>query len=88
MAFLEEKARILALLDQAAKTDRKPLVVIGREGGATFDGCAIISAPFGRNGAEGQIGIVGSSRMDYTVGIPLVNLAAELLSRNFEATEE
>jgi heat-inducible transcriptional repressor len=80
MIFLEEKTRILTLLDQAAKTDKGPIVIIGREGGETFDGCALISAPFGRSGSEGRIGVVGSSRMDYAVGIPLVNLAASLLS--------
>lgn len=80
MGFLEEKTRILALLDQAAKTDVGPIVIIGREGGETFDGCAMISAPFGRSGSEGRIGVVGSSRMDYSVGISLVNLAARLLT--------
>lgn len=82
MFFLEEKGRILTLLDQAAKTDKGPIVIIGKEGGEDFDGCAMISAPFGKNGAEGQIGVVGSSRMDYAVGVPLVSLAAELLSRD------
>ena len=81
MSVLEEKRRILALLDQAANTDEGPLVIIGREGGEAFEGCAMISAPFGSGGAEGRIGVLGSSRMDYKAGIPLVNIAAELLSR-------
>ncbi len=80
MLFLEEKSRILALLDQAAEETDKLVVIIGREGGESFDGCAMISAPFGRTGLEGQIGVVGSSRMDYSSAIPLVKLASVLLS--------
>jgi heat-inducible transcriptional repressor len=82
MQFLEEKTRILALLDQAAQSDRGPLVIIGQEGGASFEGCAMISAPFGTEGRVGQIGVIGSSRMDYKLIIPMVKLAAKLMSRN------
>ena len=88
MLFLEEKTRILKLLDQAAKTDKGPIVVIGQEGGESFEGCAMISAPFGGEGNNGQIGIVGSSRMDYKLVIPLVNLAAKLISRNITHENE
>jgi heat-inducible transcriptional repressor len=81
MQFLEEKSRILTLLDQTADMNGRPIVIIGREGGVGFEGCAMVSAPFGPGGSEGQIGVVGSSRMDYTAAIPLVRLAAELLTR-------
>ena len=80
MLVLEEKTRILALLDQAAKRHSGPVVVIGQEGGESFDGCAMISAPFGPTGSQGQIGIIGSSRIDYSAVIPLVGMAAEFLT--------
>jgi len=86
MDALEEKARILDLLDQAAETDGGPLVIIGREGGEGFEGCALITAPFRHGGAEGQIGVIGSIRMDYPAMLPLVNLSANLLS--FEESED
>jgi heat-inducible transcriptional repressor len=81
MLFLEEKSRILKLLDQAVGTSQGPIVIIGQEGGESFEGCAMISAPFGDAASQGQIGILGSSRMDYRMVIPLVNLAAKLLTR-------
>lgn len=87
MLFLEEKTRILDLLDQAAQTDNGPLVIIGQEGGASFEGCAMISAPFGAQGSQGQIGIIGSSRMDYRLVIPMVNLAAKLMTQNLKDDE-
>ncbi len=80
MGVLEEKARILDLLDRAAETDHGPVVIIGREGGERFEGCAMISSPFGDRNNVGQIGIIGSNRMDYSAVIPMVNLAAQFLS--------
>lgn len=80
MRVLEEKNHILALLDQAAETTRGPVVVIGQEGGKFFHGCAMISAPFGRGHNEGRVGVIGSSRMNYSAIIPLVGLAAEFLT--------
>ncbi len=82
MLFLEEKSKILALLDQTAGLNDRPIVIIGKEGGAGFEGCAMVSAPFGPGGSEGQIGVVGSSRMNYSAAIPLVRFAAELLTRS------
>ncbi len=87
MRFLEEKNRILALLDQAAETTDGPVVVIGQEGGKSFHGCAMISAPFGRGRSEGRVGVVGSSRMNYSAIIPLVGLAAEFLTSRFSGDD-
>jgi len=84
MAALEERKRILSLLDQAAAGDRGPLVIIGREGGDDFKGCALITSPFGGGGSVGQIGILGPTRMDYQAMIPLVELSAELVSDRLE----
>jgi heat-inducible transcriptional repressor len=84
MGALEEKRRILDLLDQAAANDRGPLVIIGREGGEDFKGCALITSPFGVGGAAGRIGILGPMRMDYPAMIPLVELSARLVSMQLE----
>lgn len=78
--FLEEKSRILELLDRAAKTSDEPVVIIGHEGGKSFEGCAMVTAPFG-GGGEGRVGILGSIRMDYSAAISLVAMSARFLSR-------
>jgi heat-inducible transcriptional repressor len=80
LRFLEEKARILELLDRAAETDRGPIIIIGREGGESFSGCAMITSPFGGKGSEGQVGIIGPVRMDYSAVLPLVAMAAQFMS--------
>lgn len=87
LSVLEEKTRILELLDRAAKKSSDPLVIIGDEGGEGFDGCAMISAPFGGHGPEGKIGIIGSMRMNYSAIIPLVAAAAQFLSKHFSGDE-
>ena len=81
LVTLEEKGRILELLDRAAESDKGPLVIIGQEGGVNFDGCSLVSSPFGKNGF---VGVVGSTRMDYHTMIPLVSLSARLLSLTFK----
>ncbi|MCP4603079.1 MAG: heat-inducible transcription repressor HrcA [Proteobacteria bacterium] len=88
MRVLEEKARILDLLDSAAETSRGPVVIIGEEGGEGFDGCAMITSPFGEKNNEGQIGIIGSMRMDYSAVIPLVALAAQFLSTHLLGNDD
>ena len=84
---LEQKARLLDMLDKAAATDRGPLVIIGSEGGAGFEGCALVTAPFGVGGRGGQVGIVGSARMDYRAALPLVSLSAQLLSTGLRSKD-
>ncbi len=78
--FLEEKSRILELLDRAARTGGDPIVIIGHEGGRGFEGCAMVTAPFG-GGGEGRVGILGSIRMDYSAAMSLVAMSAQFLSR-------
>lgn len=84
LSTLEEHQRVLELLDKAAASDRGPLVIIGREGGEEFTGCALITSRFRGGGAVGQIGILGPTRMDYKAMIPLVELSAELVSRRLD----
>ncbi|MCU0661282.1 MAG: heat-inducible transcriptional repressor HrcA [Myxococcota bacterium] len=81
MRVLEEKSLLLELLDRAAATDKGPMVLIGDEGGSAFEGCAIISAPFGPDAGGGRVGVIGPSRMNYRTLVPLIALSAERLSR-------
>ncbi|MCK9523550.1 MAG: heat-inducible transcriptional repressor HrcA [Proteobacteria bacterium] len=80
METLDHKNRILDMLDQAAQSDAGPMVIIGGEGGDDFAGCALISSPFALAGGVGQVGILGSNRMNYPTLLPLVSLSARLIS--------
>jgi heat-inducible transcriptional repressor len=86
MGTLDRKALLLDMLDKAAATDRGPLVIIGSEGGVGFEGCALVMAPFGVTGSGGQVGIIGSARMNYRAALPLVSLSAQLLSSGLKAS--
>ncbi|MDJ0764171.1 MAG: heat-inducible transcriptional repressor HrcA [Myxococcota bacterium] len=88
MRELEEKTRLLDLLDRAVETKKKPVVIIGGEAGDRLEGCAIITSPFGSDANKGQVGIIGSMRMDYSALIPLVALAAQSLSTRLLGEEE
>jgi len=87
LVTLERKNRILDMLDQAARTDKGPMVIIGDEGGDEFSGCALISATFGAAGSQGQVGLLGSSRMNYPTLLPLVSLSARLISAALTTNE-
>ncbi len=80
LRFLEEKTRILSLLDKTAETDPGPTVIIGEEVGDRLEGCAIITSPFGDSTNSGRVGVIGSMRMNYPALIPLVALASQFLS--------
>jgi heat-inducible transcriptional repressor len=88
LQVLEEKTKLLGLLDRAVETDRGPLIVIGKEGGEPLEGCALISFPFGSAQSEGKIGVIGPTRMDYSSIIPLVSLSAATLSKTFNESED
>jgi heat-inducible transcriptional repressor len=88
MQVLEEKALLLELLDRAAATDRGPLVLIGDEGGSAFEGCAVITAPFGPENSGGRVGVIGPSRMNYRTLVPLVAVSAARLSRLLDEGEK
>lgn len=84
---LEQKGRLLDMLDKAAATDRGPLVIIGDEGGEGFEGCALVTASFGAPGEGGQVGVVGSARMDYRRALPLVSLSAQLITAGLKTAD-
>jgi transcriptional regulator of heat shock response len=48
----------------------------------------MITAPVGADGSGGQIGIIGSMRMNYPAMIPLVELSAKMLDRRLKEAKD
>ncbi|MFZ3072510.1 MAG: heat-inducible transcriptional repressor HrcA [Thermodesulfobacteriota bacterium] len=78
----EEKSLLLRILDRSIR-EKGVNISIGSECAAKeFDGLSIVTAPYGKSGqAPGALGVIGPVRMDYSRIIPLVDYAAESMTR-------
>jgi heat-inducible transcriptional repressor len=76
---LEEKERVISVLDRAAQA-RELRIFIGAESGLAPRDLAVIAAPYrAAEGVLGTVGVIGPLRMDYARVIPLVELTARSL---------
>jgi heat-inducible transcriptional repressor len=76
-----EKRDILHLLDQSLHGEGVQ-IFIGHESGYTIlDDCSVIAAPYSQDDrVVGVLGVIGPTRMAYERVIPLVDIAARMLS--------
>ncbi len=76
---LEEKERVLSVLEQASAA-RELRIFIGAESGLAPRDLAVVAAPYrAAEGLLGTVGVIGPARMDYARVIPLVELTAQSL---------
>jgi len=85
---LDEREKLLALLDLAMQT-KKGHVVVGEEVGELGGGqLAIVGASYTSHGqAAGTVGVIGPTRMDYPRVLPLVAATAHAMSEFMERSE-
>ncbi|MGH8135692.1 MAG: heat-inducible transcriptional repressor HrcA, partial [Steroidobacteraceae bacterium] len=76
-----EKRDILHLLDQSLRGEGVQ-IFIGHESGYTIlDDCSVVAAPYSQDDrVVGVLGVIGPTRMAYERVIPLVDIAARMLS--------
>ncbi len=79
---LEEKHRLLALLDRVQRA-RQMQIFVGAESGLSSEGSlSVVACPYGPpDHVLGTVGVIGPTRMDYERVIPVVNFTAQVLSR-------
>jgi heat-inducible transcriptional repressor len=78
-AALEEKKRLLKILEQAASAGELQ-IYIGAE--SELGDVAVVASPFGIEGQVlGTVGVIGPLRMDYAKVIPLVEFTAKAVSK-------
>jgi len=87
MAALDEKQRIVKILDRCLESDGVK-IFIGSEAGIPVDGISMVTAPY-RNGEKiiGTLGVIGPTRMNYSEVIPVVDFTAKLVSDLIEAED-
>lgn len=82
LRVLEDRERLLALLDSALSADNVR-VYLGEEA-AQAVGCpvSVVAAPFREEDGEsaGALGVIGPTRMDFPFVVPRVSAAAEAMS--------
>jgi heat-inducible transcriptional repressor len=78
---LEEKERMLRLLDRIIRADVLRVVIGSEIGDPGIDSCAVVTAPFGDSPPLGGMGVIGPVRMRYAVVIPLVRSLSEHVSQ-------
>ncbi|MBI5014735.1 MAG: heat-inducible transcription repressor HrcA [Deltaproteobacteria bacterium] len=82
----EKKGLLLRLLERASRASGIQ-VLIGQENALTdLSDCAVVSASYGKPGrAQGSLGVIGPTRMDYARVMGLVDFTARLLGELLEA---
>jgi len=77
----EEKLKLVEIFLSGVEEEENLSVRIGQENTAEpFHKCAIISSPYYMHGVNsGRIAIVGPTRMQYDIAIPLVSRMAEMI---------
>lgn len=79
-AFLEEKGRLLNLLNAALSSSSVQVSFCDEDSG--LPGCSIVSAPYGsRNTAFGVISVIGPNRMNYSEVMPVLSCFSGALTR-------
>ncbi len=80
IAALEEKERMLQLLDEVMQADVLRVAIGSEIDDPVVDACAVISAPFGDGPALGGLGLIGPIRMRYDRLIPLVRRLSDTIN--------
>lgn len=78
---VEDKARLLVLLDQVLAAQGVCVAFAGELGAGELDGLAFVATRYGPRGSQtGTLGVIGPRRMDFARVIPLVGYVSRLLS--------
>ena len=87
LAVLEEKKKLIHLLDECLDLEGVRLFIGSESNLARTGGCTVVAAHF--RGSEGlfpgTLGVLGPTRLDYAHIIPLVDFTAKVLSTLFSA---
>jgi heat-inducible transcriptional repressor len=81
----EEKSTLLRLLDKAMTAGGVRLLIGSESELAGLEGLSVVTSSYGDSESPlGALGVIGPTRMDYSVVIPMVDFTARLVSRILE----
>jgi len=84
----EQKNQLVVLLDRAQLADGVQIFIGSESEYSDIEGCSLITASYSNSrGTLGTLGVIGPSRMPYSMVIPIVDYTARLVSQLLEAEE-
>lgn len=81
----EQKSLLVNLLDKAQKAQGVQIFIGSESEYREIEGCSLVTAAYsGRRGNLGTLGVIGPTRMPYSLVIPIVDYTARLVSKVLE----
>jgi heat-inducible transcriptional repressor len=81
----EHKSLLVELLDKSQRTAGVQIFIGSKAEYSIIEGCSLITSTYcGSQGPIGSLGVIGPSRMPYSVVIPIVDYTAKLVSQVLE----
>ena len=78
---VEDKRRLIDLLDRLSETPGVTVVIGSENQDASLHDMSIVTAQYKQDGRTlGSVGMIGSTRMDYSRAIPIVDIMARFVS--------
>jgi len=85
----EQKSRLVELLDQSQQADGVQIFIGSETHYAEIEGCSLVTASYAnRHGTLGTLGVIGPSRMAYSMVIPIVDYTARLLGQVLDSQND
>lgn len=81
----EQKSLLIELLDKAQRAQGVQIFIGNQSQYRELEGCSLVIAAYsGRQGNIGTLGVIGPTRMPYSLVIPIVDYTARLVSKVLE----
>ncbi|MBE0599128.1 MAG: heat-inducible transcription repressor HrcA [Desulfuromonadales bacterium] len=81
----EQKSRLVALLDKSQQAEGVQIFIGAESEYSEIEGCSLVTASYSnRLGTIGTLGVIGPTRMPYSLVIPIVDYTARLVSKLLE----
>lgn len=78
----EQKSQLVQLLDRSQQAEGVQIFIGSETHYAEIEGCSLVTASYAnRHGTLGTLGVIGPSRMSYSMVIPIVDYTARLLGQ-------
>jgi heat-inducible transcriptional repressor len=77
----EQKSHLVELLDKSLQADGVQIFIGSANQYSEFEGCSLVTSAFSGRGTIGTLGVIGPSRMPYSMVIPIVDYTARLVSQ-------
>ncbi len=85
----DEKRELVALLDQTIKASELSVFIGSETGMEGMKGTSLVVSTYGQEGGPlGAVGVIGPTRMDYSMVIPLVGSTAKVVSDSFTGVND